>query len=138
MLRHGERLTLSELDLRRWERISGLRPTGVRSMSALQAYVEKCKQRHAGFANDAAFIRWLIEIELERYGGEPAADRPVCLELVQEESQRDKLARELLWNIVLDGDVKRRAELEAWLHSQLTPGKAVQDIAPAERDPREM
>lgn len=122
MLRQGERLTLSELDLRRWERITGLRPTGVRSMSALRSFVDKCKQRHAGLANDAAFIRWLIDIEFERYGGEPAADRPAGLELVQEESQRDKMARELLWNIVLDGDVNRRAELEACLGLNPFPG----------------
>lgn len=122
MLRHGERLILSGQDIRRWERITGLRPIGVRSMPDLQAYVARCKQRHAGVANDAAFIRWLIDIEFERYGGEPAAERPGGLELVREESRRDKMAHELLWNIVLDGDVNRRAELEACLGLNPFPG----------------
>lgn len=113
MLRLGDRLILSDSDARRWARITGQYPDAVRTMADLDAYVLRCKQLHAGASSDAAFVRWLMDVELERYGGEPAADRPGGLELVQIQSERDKLARELVWNIALGRDIKARTELSA-------------------------
>lgn len=115
MLRLGDRLILSDSDARRWARITRQYPDAVRTKADLDAYVLRCKQLHAGASSDAAFVRWLIDVELERYGGEPAADRPGGLKLVQAESERDMLARELLCNIALDGDTEARRKLEARL-----------------------
>ena len=117
MLRLGDRLILSDSDARRWARITGQYPDAVRTMADLDAYVLRCKQLHAGASSDAAFVRWLMDIELERYGGEPAADRPGGLELVQVLSERDKLARDLVWNIALGGDIEVRRALAVRLNS---------------------
>ncbi len=121
MIRYGNRLTLSEVDVRRWTRITGFEPTAIATMDDLEDYVRDCKRYYAEPSDDSAFLDWLMDVELERYGGRPAGGRPVQLAAVSPGHARTDAERELMWNIALGGDQARRAELarqlDAWLAS---------------------
>lgn len=121
MIRYGNRLVLSDVDVRRWTRITGFEPTAITTMVDLEDYVRDCKRYYAEPSNDSAFLNWLMDVELERYGGRPPGTRPVQLAAVSPDPARTNAERELLWNIALGGDQARRAELarqlDAWLSS---------------------
>jgi len=121
MIRYGNRLMLSEVDVRRWTRITGFEPTAITTMEDLEDYVRDCKRYYAEPSDDSTFLNWLMDVELERYGGRPAVSRPVQLAAVSPDHARTCAERELLWNIALGGDQARRDELarqlDAWLGS---------------------
>lgn len=121
MIRYGNRLVLSEVDVRRWTRITGFEPTAITTMEDLEDYVRDCKRYYAEPSDDSAFLNWLMDVELERYGGRPAVSRPVQLAAASPDHTRTDAERELLWNIALGGDPARRDELarqlDAWLGS---------------------
>ncbi|MCW5666234.1 MAG: hypothetical protein KIT35_20585 [Piscinibacter sp.] len=118
MIRYGNRLTLSEVDIRRWTRITGFEPTAIATMDDLEDYVRDCKRYYAEPSDDSAFLNWLMDVELERYGGRPAGSRPVQLAVVDPDQDRVRAERELLWSIALDGDLARRSELTQALDGQ--------------------
>ena len=76
MLRYGDWLVLSEVDIRRWTRITGFEPTTISTFADLETYVHECKRYYDSPSKDSAFIHWLIDVEFERCGGRPAAVRP--------------------------------------------------------------
>lgn len=115
MLRYGNRLVLSDVDIRRWTRITGFEPMAISTMADLEAYVRDCKRYYDSPSKDSAFIHWLIDVEFERCGGRTPADLPLRLAPAADQRQRDAAERELLWNIALGGDRARRAELSAML-----------------------
>lgn len=121
MIRYGNRLVLSDVDVRRWTRITGFEPTAITTMVDLEDYVRDCKRYYAEPSDDSAFLNWLMDVELERYGGRQAGNRPVELAAVSPDPARTDAERELLWNIALGGDQARRADLarqlDAWLSS---------------------
>lgn len=121
MIRYGNRLVLSDVDVRRWTRITGFEPTAITTMVDLEDYVRDCKRYYAEPSDDSAFLNWLMDVELERYGGRQAGNRPVELAAVSPDPARTDAERELLWNIALGGDQARRAalarQLDAWLSS---------------------
>lgn len=118
MIRYGNRLTLSEVDVRRWTRITGFEPTAISTVADLDEYVRECKRYYAEPSDDSAFLNWLMDVELERYGGRPAGNRPVQLATVGPDHARTDAERELLWNIALNGDRERRAELARQLEDR--------------------
>ena len=118
MIRYGNRLTLSEVDVRRWTRITGFEPTAIATVADLEEYVRECKRYYAEPSDDSAFLNWLMDVELERYGGQPAGSRPVQLAAVSPDHARTDTERELLWNIALDGDLRRRCDLSQMLDGQ--------------------
>ena len=118
MIRYGNRLTLSEVDVRRWTRITGFEPTAIATVADLEEYVRECKRYYAEPSDDSAFLNWLMDVELERYGGRPAGNRPVQLAAVSQDHARTDAERELLWNIALNGDQVRRAELARQLEDR--------------------
>ena len=105
MIRYGNRLMLSEVDVRRWTRITGFEPTAITTMEDLEDYVRDCKRYYAEPSDDSAFLNWLMDVELERYGGRPAVSRPVQLAAVSADHARTDAERELLWNIALNGEM---------------------------------
>lgn len=115
MIRYGNRLMLSESDVRRWMRITGFEPTVISTLADLEDYVRDCKRYYAEPSQDSAFLNWLMDVELERYGGRPAGNRPVQLAAVSLNPARADAERELLWNIALNGDPVRRCELNRML-----------------------
>lgn len=115
MIRYGNRLMLSEVDVRRWTRITGFEPMAITTMDDLEDYVRDCKHYYAEPSDDSAFLNWLMDVELERYGGKPADNRPNQLAVVTSSPNRADVERELLWNIALNGDRARREELERML-----------------------
>lgn len=118
MIRYGNRLMLSEVDVRRWTRITGFEPTAIATMDDLEDYVRDCKRYYAEPSDDSAFLNWLMDVELERYGGRPAGSRPVQLAVANPDQDRVRAERELLWSIALDGDLARRSELTQALDGQ--------------------
>lgn len=112
MIRYGNRLMLSEVDMRRWTRITGFEPTAITTTEDLEDYVRDCKRYYAEPSDDSAFLNWLMDVEMERYGGKPAGSRPQQLAVVTLNPDREDAERELLWNIALNGDRARREELE--------------------------
>lgn len=118
MIRYGNRLTLSDVDVRRWIRITGFEPTAISTVADLDEYVRECKRYYAEPSDDSAFLNWLMDVELERYGGRPAGNRPVQLATVGPDHARTDAERELLWNIALNGDRERRAELARQLEDR--------------------
>lgn len=121
MIRYGNRLVLSEVDVRRWTRITGFEPTAITTMEDLEDYVRDCKRYYAEPSDDSAFLTWLMDVELERYGGRPAVSRPVQLAAVSPDHARTDAERELLWNIALGGDQARRDELARQLDDPQGP-----------------
>ncbi|MGE0672838.1 MAG: hypothetical protein AB7O64_07270 [Methylibium sp.] len=121
MIRYGNRLVLSEVDVRRWTRITGFEPTAITTMEDLEDYVRDCKRYYAEPSDDSAFLNWLMDVELERYGGRPAVSRPVQLAAVSPDHARTDAERELLWNIALGGDQARRDELARQLDDPQGP-----------------
>ena len=118
MIRYGNRLTLSDVDVRRWTRITGFEPTAIATLADLEDYVRECKRYYAEPSDDSAFLTWLMDVELERYGGRPAGNRPVQMAAVSQDHARTDAERELLWNIALNGDRERRAELARQLEDR--------------------
>lgn len=121
MLRYGNRLVLSEVDIRRWARITGFEPTAIATFADLESYVCECKRYYDSPSKDSAFIHWLIDVEFERCGGRPAESLPLRSAPDVDQHQRDAAERELLWNIALDGDRARRNELTKWLDTPSMP-----------------
>ena len=76
MLRGNGKLRLSAHDLRRWARITGFEPVGVRCADDLFGCVRACK---VGTSEDTRFIHWLIDEEFNRcVGADEAGDTDDC------------------------------------------------------------
>ena len=72
MLRYKGCLRLSARDLRRWVRITGFEPIGIRCVDDLANYVRACKAHFWGSSDDTKFIHWLIDEEFLRCIGAEA------------------------------------------------------------------
>lgn len=118
MIRYGERLVLSDVDIRRWTRITGFEPTAITTMGDLEDYVRDCKRYYDEPSEESAFLNWLMDVEFERYGGTPATASPRPTAVGSQVAAREEAERELLWNIALGCDAARRKELERLLESQ--------------------
>ncbi|MGE0671494.1 MAG: hypothetical protein AB7O64_00410 [Methylibium sp.] len=118
MIRYGNRLVLSDVDVRRWTRITGFEPTAITTMGDLEDYVRDCKRYYDEPSEESAFLNWLMDMEFERYGGTPAAARPRPTVIGSHASAREEAERELLWNLALGGDAARRMELERMLDAR--------------------
>lgn len=69
MFRDDGKLRLSTRDLRRWARITGFEPVGIRCLADLAAYVQVCKAHYWGTSKETRFIHWLIDEEFRRCVG---------------------------------------------------------------------
>ncbi len=69
MLKDDDRLRLTPQDKNRWQRITGIKPTGIRSVGDLRRYMADCKRLFPGTSEDARFIHWIIDAEFERCVG---------------------------------------------------------------------
>lgn len=118
MIRYGNRLVLSDVDVRRWTRITGFEPTAITTMVDLEDYVRDCKRYYDEPSEESAFLNWLMDVEFERYGGTPASASPRQTAVGGYAAAREGAERELLWNIALGGDAARRTELERLLDAQ--------------------
>jgi len=121
MIRYGNRLVLSDVDVRRWTRITGFEPTAITTMVDLEDYVRDCKRYYAEPSEESAFLNWLMDVEFERYGGTPAPASPRQTAVSGHAAAREGAERELLWNIALGGDAARRMELERLLDAPQRP-----------------
>ncbi len=134
MLRYRGRLRLSARDLRRWVRITGFEPVGIRCVDDLANYVRACKGHFWGSSDDTKFIHWLIDEEFLRCIGADAestspppgdtrkAARPRHRRgsgrLVALDGGRAKLEREWLRLVMLgQGDSPRAQQLDKMLSS---------------------
>jgi hypothetical protein len=132
MFRGDGKLRLS--DLRRWARITGLEPVGIRCVADLAAYVKVCKAHYWGTSKETRFIHWLIDEEFHRCvdgdgGGARDAGSNSRPELIKRGSRangtgsltlvdggRAALERELLWLVALgNADTPRAIELHRML-----------------------
>ncbi len=126
MLRYRGRLRLSARDLRRWIRITGFEPVGIRCVDDLANYVRACKGHFWGASDDTKFIHWLIDEEFLRcIGAESESTSPPpgnttkvgrrrhrrsAGGLVALDGGRAKLEREWLKLVVLGRDASPRAK----------------------------
>jgi hypothetical protein len=126
MLRYRGRLRLSARDMRRWVRITGFEPIGVRCVDDLANYVRVCKAHFWGSSDDTKFIHWLIDEEFLRcIGAEAESTSPPPGDttkigrprhrrgsgrLVALDGGRAKLEREWLKLVVLGQDDSPRAQ----------------------------
>ena len=137
MIRDDGKLRLSTRDLRRWARITGFEPVGIRCVADLAAYVQVCKAHYWGTSKETRFIHWLIDEEFRRCvggdgGGTCDAGRNSRPELIRRGSQangtgsltlvdggRAALERELLWLVALgNAYVPRAIELQRMLSAR--------------------
>lgn len=142
MIRQGDQLRLSARDKRRWLRITGFDPTGIRSVQDLQRYVDACKRHFWGDSDDTRFLHGLMDLEFQRcVDGEDAPEdhafpvrtirtglRTAAGPLKVIDGNRAELERELVRLIVLGGkDAEPRiAELAA----RLQPRGDIQILKP--------
>ena len=112
MIRYGNRLTLSEVDVRRWTRITGFEPTAIATVAALEVYVRECKRYYAEPSDDSAFLNWLMDVELERQR-EAGAERWVYeIKLLRTGGALVKLKVDARDGSVISHRVRDRAEGE--------------------------
>lgn len=79
MLRGNGKLRLSARDVRRWVRMAGFEPVGIRCVDDLVEYVRACKAHFWGTSEDTRLIHWLIDEEFNRcVGGDDAGDTDDC------------------------------------------------------------
>lgn len=69
MLKDDDRLRLTPHDKNPWQRITGIKPAGIRSVGDLRHYVADCKRLFPGTSEDVRFIHWIIDAEFERCVG---------------------------------------------------------------------
>lgn len=135
MLRYRGRLRLSARDLRRWVRITGFEPVGIRCVDDLANYVRACKGHFWGTSDDTKFIHWLIDEEFLRcIGAESESTSPPPNNttkvgrprrrrghLVALDGGRAKLEREWLKLVMLgQGASPRAQQLDKLLSSDRT------------------
>lgn len=65
MLRCGDQVRLTRPEAARLARITAIEPGCIRTLSELQAYVRRCKAHYRGCSEDARFLHWLIDRELQ-------------------------------------------------------------------------
>lgn len=66
MLRLGNKIRLTPREIERFTEITGFRPTDVKTIDDLDAYVEQCKRHYWGVSEDTRFLHWLIDKERSR------------------------------------------------------------------------
>jgi hypothetical protein len=66
VLRGAKTLRLTQRESARWLRITGFKPTEVRSEADLKLYVQRCKLYFWGTSEDTRFLHFLIDTELRR------------------------------------------------------------------------
>lgn len=72
MIRLGNHIRLTRRDIERFTEITGFVPKNVKTLDALDAYVQRCKRHYKGQSEDASFLRWLIDQERLRCMGIPS------------------------------------------------------------------
>lgn len=113
MLKDDDRLRLTPQDKNRWQRITGIKPAGIRSVGDLRRYMADCKQLFQGTSEDVRFVHWIIDAEFERCAGredgvqQSEAARPHASDtqgaLRALDGGRAELERELVELIVFGG-----------------------------------
>ncbi|WP_372527199.1 hypothetical protein [Piscinibacter sp.] len=140
MLRGNGKLRLSARDLRRWVRITGFEPVGIRCIDDLVEYVRACKAHFWGTSEDTRLVHWLIDEEFNRcVGGDDAEDAgdsddrgSACIQpslpphinagLKALAGGRAALERELLWLVALGhAETSRAVELHRMLTLRKIP-----------------
>lgn len=129
MLKDDDRLRLTPQDKNRWQRITGIKPAGIRSVGDLRRYMADCKRLFPGTSEDVCFIHWIIDAEFERCVGredgaqQSEAARPHAPDihgaLRALDGGREELERELVELIVFGG--KEAAARVAELAERLRP-----------------
>jgi hypothetical protein len=66
MLRLGNHLRLTNREVERFTRITGIEPVGVKSLDDLDDYIRQCKAHYRGASQEARFLRWLLDEERSR------------------------------------------------------------------------
>ena len=66
MLRLGNHLRLTNREVERFTRITGIVPVGVKSLDDLEDYIRQCKAYYRGGSEEARFLRWLLDEERSR------------------------------------------------------------------------
>ena len=66
MLRLGNHLRLTNREVERFTRITGIEPVGVKSRDDLEDYIRQCKAYYRGGSEEARFLRWLLDEERSR------------------------------------------------------------------------
>lgn len=66
MLSTGHSARLTGPEVKRWTKITGFDPSGVRSADELVRYAARCKKHFWGTSEDTRFLHFLIDEELRR------------------------------------------------------------------------
>lgn len=66
MIRFGNSIRLTQLEVERFTRITAIAPMQIRSLDDLKNYVEQCKAHYWGASYETCLLRWLIDREHQR------------------------------------------------------------------------
>ena len=69
MLRCDQQIRLTSREVERITKVTGFPPDNVKTLDALDQYIEACKQYYSGDCLDARFLRWLFDNERLRLTG---------------------------------------------------------------------
>ena len=75
MLQCDESARLTRPEVKRWSRITGFEPVGIRTVDDLCRYVARCKQHYWGTSDETRFLHWLMDDEVSRCVGGQAVPR---------------------------------------------------------------
>lgn len=65
MIRLGQRIRLTQLEVERFTQITGFTPANVKSLDDLADYIAGCKRYYWGTSDETRFLHYLIDRELQ-------------------------------------------------------------------------
>ena len=63
MLRCGQQIRLTQTDIARFTKITGIEPVDIRTLIDLDRYIADCKRAYWGTSKDTQFLHYLIDRE---------------------------------------------------------------------------
>lgn len=63
MLRSGQQIRLTRVEIERFTDITGFVPENVKTLEDLDAYIMECKTYYWGVSDETRFLHWLIDQE---------------------------------------------------------------------------
>ena len=66
MIRLGRSIRLTQREVERFTKITGMQPVEVKTLDELDAYIRQCKAHYWGVSEDTRFLHFLLDEERSR------------------------------------------------------------------------
>lgn len=66
MIRYGNRVRLTQIEIKRLTKITGFVPSDLKTLDDFEDFILSCKQYYWGTSPETRFLHWLIDRERQR------------------------------------------------------------------------